>query len=368
MRTYHLILALIMLISIIGCNKEEVVESDFKVSGFLKSDGKPLVNASVNINGLEQFKTITNSEGYFEVKNVSAGTHSLNTKKTMDDGSFIQKDYVIEVHNKDLQINSLILPNPVLIDTIILDSLSNIATIIWNKSISDDFREYKLYSHTSSGLDETTGTLEHVTIDSQDTTFSLTISNATTLYFRVFVLDEHGQLGGSNIENVSTVNKTYFVGSDFEDESLFFSTWQTVGNIYIIDSVSYNNSKSLYLFSNYDTIDYYSKSYYFSHPEFLIEQNQEYVLSFWYKVRGLANMMKPFAFGYIQDNQNNLLTDFGLIWNGEPIIGPIEYISETAWIYYEKTFFPNSNSAIKFYFNGDANELFIDDLQLKKKL
>lgn len=49
------------------------------------------------------------------------------------------------------------------------DSTTNIATLKWNKSTAEDFCEYKLYSHTTSGLDETTGELEHVTIDIKDT-------------------------------------------------------------------------------------------------------------------------------------------------------------------------------------------------------
>ena len=128
MKNYFLTSILCFLVILIGCKKDEEI-NDYKISGILKTNGEPLENVTVDIDGLEQYKTTTNSEGYFVIDNVSEGSHSLNAKKKSTDNSFIKKSYDIEIQNEDLDFQSLTLPNPVLIDTIILDSITNIAII-----------------------------------------------------------------------------------------------------------------------------------------------------------------------------------------------------------------------------------------------
>ncbi len=128
MKTYYLVSIFFSLIILIGCQKDEE-KNGFNVSGTLQSNGKPLGNVSVNIDGLEQYKTTSNSEGYFIIENVPTGSHSLNTNKSGLDNSFIRKSFDVEITNRDLDFQSLVLPNPILIDTIILDSITNIATI-----------------------------------------------------------------------------------------------------------------------------------------------------------------------------------------------------------------------------------------------
>jgi hypothetical protein len=356
-------------ILIFGCNNDENNDSTFDVSGYLYTKGQPIANAGINLDDMVQYQAVSDNDGYFEIKNVSKGSHNLKTIKTYDDSTFITRSFELDV-NDNLRLDLLILPNPVKLLSAGLDTAQNQVTLKWNKSTADDYREYKIYSHTSSGIDETTGTLEHVATNIEDTVVTLSIPNATTLYYRVFVLNEYGQLGGSNILSVTSENRNFFTGGDFEDESLFFSAWGIQGNVYIIDSVSYNNSMSLYLFSDFDTVNYYCTSYRFMPPQFLLNKNEEYKLSFWYKVRGIANMMDPFSFSYKQDNQDYLNINFGSIWEATfiPGAGPNAYIEESEWAYYSITFFPSSGTAVQFNFSGTVNELFIDDLELKRKL
>lgn len=373
MKTYYLILLLSILTTLTGCQKEEE-KSDFKVSGILKSNGKPLENASVDIDGLEQYKTTTNAEGYFLIENVPTGNHSLNSKKSNTDNSFIKKSYNIEIHNNDLEFESLILPNPVLIDTIILDSLTNIATITWNKSTAEDFREYKLYSHTSTGLDETTGELEHVTIDINDTIKSIQLESVSEKYFRVFVLNEYGQLGGSNVANVLSINKNLISGGSFED-SEDLNYWDLTGNITIDNINMYAGIGCVLLNSEIDTVDNNLSGTIERWPvtenEMTItidlEANRDYTISFWFKLSGFGYMMYPFNFSYYQDNEEKISTTiYEYNWVDEWIPqSPFGIINDSGWMFFSKDFTSNSNNNAVFHIKTQMEKTWIDNLEIK---
>ena len=366
-RTYFLCLFLISLL-VYGCRKDDDKDTNYDVSGYLYTNGQPIANASVNLDDMVQYQAISGSDGYFEIKGVSEGDHNLKTVKTYEDGSFITRSFELDV-NGDLMLNFLLLPNPVSLLGVDIDTLLNEVTVRWNKSSADDFREYKIYSHTTSGLDETTGKLEHVATFRDDTLVTLPIPNATTMFYRVFVLNAFGQLGGSNIESTTSGNRNFFTGGDFEDEALFLSAWTVEGNAYIIDSVSYNNSKSLYFFADWDTAGFDWTTFVIDSPPLLLNKNEVYKLSFWYKARGFGYLMNlSFCLYYEQDNQNYLFTDFyPAVW--EPIWsdGMLGYFDED-WTYYSLTFFPTSDGAVQFTFFGSVDQFFIDDLQLKRKL
>ena len=373
MKTYNLFSILAILIFLLGCQEEEL-KTDFNVSGYLKSDGKPLVNASVDIDGLEQYKTSTNTDGYFIIENIPAGTYSLNTKMSSNNKSYIQRSYDIVLENNDIDFDSLILPNPVLIDTILLDSLTNIATIIWNKSKAEDFREYKLYSHTTSGLDESTGLLEHVTIDINDTSKSIQIENLTEKYFRVFVLNEYGQLGGSNIISISSVNKNIVLGGNFNSlEDLNY--WSISGNIKIDSVFPYDGAGCLLLTSELDTLGM-SKT----EPEIdnvtlneisidlALEEDRDYTLSFWYRLKGFGCMIdqEPFYYYYYQDNEEKLGTIiYDYYWAGEWYGWINKVLDDTGWIYYSKTFNSDSDANAVFHITCRIEEVWIDKLEIK---
>jgi hypothetical protein len=373
MKKCYLTSILFVFFILIGCQKDDT-KSDYEVSGILKSAGKPLDNASVDIDGLEQYKTTTNSEGYFLIENVPAGNHSLNTKKNGTDNSFIQKSYDIELQNNDLNFQSLVLPNPVLIDTIILDSLTNKATIIWNKSQAEDFREYKLYSHTSSGLDETTGHLEHVTIDINDTVKSIQFENLSEKYFRVFVLNEYGQLGGSNIVNISSINRNLIPGGSFEN-SENLNNWNITGNITIDNINMYAGLGCVLLNSEIDTVDNNLSGTIDRWPvtenemsiTIDLEANRDYTISFWYKLSGFGYMMYPFNFYYYQNNEENISTTiYDYNWVDEWILqSPFGIINDMEWMFYSKTFTSNSDNNAVFYIKTQMDKVWIDNLEIK---
>jgi len=66
-------------------------------------------------------------------------------------------------------------------------------------------------------LDETTGTLIHVATSIADTVFQVDdLQPLSTYYFRVFVLNQFGLLGGSNIVSAKTANLEIVQNGDFE--------------------------------------------------------------------------------------------------------------------------------------------------------
>jgi hypothetical protein len=369
MKSRIFILLLVSMILATACKKDKEEEDTlYRISGYLLSDGEPMGNAQVNIDQLEQYKTTTNDEGYFSITDVSPGEHTLNAVKTFEMGYYIQRSFDLDMNN-DLQLDELILPNPVAIMGVVMDTVENLVTITWNSSQAEDFREYKLYSHNTTGLDELTGTLEHVSTNRADTVLTLSMPSATTRYFRVFVMNDYGQLGGSNIVRATSSNKNLLSYGDFEDQDMFFQTWNISGNVFIVDSLQKAGSRCLLLMSEIDTINTEWTICRFDHPQLLLEENVAYELSFWYKARGLGHMMYPLYFYYEQDNQRYLETIIGSEWTGSWWNNsPIKILDGVDWTYYSVVFYPAGSAAAKFYFTGNIDELYFDQLQLKKKL
>lgn len=168
------------------------------------------------------------------------------------------------------------LPDPVVLNEPEIErSLeSNEVSLSWNKYQAADFREYKLYKHSSSGLDETTGELLHVATSANDTLFTTTVPHSSETFFRVFVRDDFGLLGGSNISNVTMgvyesnpeleigVQSDFYLSQDEEQELYFdtpgagiysiawFDDWfddYSAGSIVVS---AYNENKSTFYFQN----------------------------------------------------------------------------------------------------------------------
>ena len=88
----------------------------------------------------------------------------------MEDGTFIERATDISVF-ADVFLDALRLPKAVFCYDPTNVS-ANSATISWSATDAADFREYKLFRHTTSGQDETTGELVHVATEIQDTVFT----------------------------------------------------------------------------------------------------------------------------------------------------------------------------------------------------
>jgi hypothetical protein len=92
------------------------------------------------------------------------------------------------------------------------------ATLSWRPSDDSRFREYRVYMSRNQALTEETGTLVYVGTDRSATTVQVgtpyypgqdlspeaPLQPLTTYFFRVFVMDDRGLLGGSNLLEVNT--------------------------------------------------------------------------------------------------------------------------------------------------------------------
>jgi len=270
----NLLLLCFLVMFICGCEKEKDTGA-LTVSGYLTNGTGPVVKAKVNLDDLVQYSTTSNSEGFFEISNVPEGEYQLNFSVGSESESFSKNSEKIRL-SSDLLLERLLLPDPVTIGEpeIERDFESNEVTLSWSTYTGDDFREYKLYKHSTSGLDETTGELLHVATLAQDTTYTLTLPHSSETFFRVFVKDNLGLLGGSNILDyvigpvdynpeiqLDIQNELYL--NDGEEQELYFEApeagfyliaWFDAGfSPYTTSHISMsaqNSDKSSYYFEN----------------------------------------------------------------------------------------------------------------------
>ena len=208
---------LIILIIVLTACKEKITETSvlYSVSGTIKQGNMPLENARVAIDQKLNFTAYTDEYGNFMITGVPEGNHSLTVIKNYDDGSFSEKSAEISVY-QDVVLDEIRLPNAVRLFT--ADSITaSSAKLRWASSDAIDFREYKIFRHITSGLDEHTGTLVHVSTVRTDTVFTDKMLEAyQDYYYRVYVMNDFGRLGGSNLISFKTPNKNIIQNGDFE--------------------------------------------------------------------------------------------------------------------------------------------------------
>jgi len=197
-----------------GCIKESSSPDDmFSVSGYVYHKGQPATDVTASIDEKFNYTVQTNNSGYFKINDVTQGDHQLKLYKSFNDtmqnqDAFSERTYDLSVNN-DVNFDYLRLPRTVkLYDPIIINA--DTIQIIWSPSDVNDFREYKIFRHNTSGLDENTGTLTHVSTSIDDTIFlDKTVNEPRDYFYRVYVMNDYGRLGGSNIVSY-TRNPTVF--------------------------------------------------------------------------------------------------------------------------------------------------------------
>jgi hypothetical protein len=161
------------------------------------------------------FSELTDNNGYFEFTNVTNGQHEVTASKLLSKGNFTERTASITV-DENFTLDDLILPEGVVLTE--PQSVSDRSLMLkWTATDAPDFREYKVYRHHSSGLDESTGALVHVATSITDTTFRVPdLEPLEEYFFRVFVMNQFGRLGGSNIISATTLNAQVILNGDFE--------------------------------------------------------------------------------------------------------------------------------------------------------
>jgi hypothetical protein len=266
----------------------------FKVSGYVYYNQTAVHNALVKVDENSELYSFTDKSGFFEIDEVTPGPHQLTIHKDLSDSSFSTRSVSIDVQD-NISLDRLILPRGVQIfqpENI----TSNFVQLKWTSTDATDFREYKLYQHETSGLDESTGTLVHVSTDISDTSSTIGDLNPfKTYFFRVYVMNEYGKLGGSNIVSCTTENINLINNGSFEiinTYTNFADGWNigsVIQNTYVeIDQTkSYEGNNSLHFWGH-------KGDYAFSTVETNLDPDQylpdsKYELSMWVKHDSLAS-------------------------------------------------------------------------------
>jgi hypothetical protein len=242
----------LMLIFLNSCTQNTNTPENelYNITGHISNSLGKVVNATVVLDNSTNWTTTTSSDGYFEIRNVSKGTHTLVLKKTNADGSFSETENTVSVYS-DLTLDSLRLPKPLVLQDP-TDVTSSSMRLTWDKSDATDFYEYKLYRHDSPGIDETTGELIFDSISKLDTTFGDdNLYSNKNYYYRVFQMNDLGRIGGSNIVNAKTILANLIPDGGFEDPNTLENNWivdisSSNDILTLTDSIKYVGNYSVY--------------------------------------------------------------------------------------------------------------------------
>jgi len=335
----------------------------FSVSGYVFYNDLPAVDITASIDDKANYTVQTNESGHFEINDVTEGNHQLKLYKLFDDTShyaysFSERSYDLSVNN-DVNLDYLKLPKAVrLYEPVIINA--NTIQIIWSPSDVDDFREYKIFRHNTSGLDETTGELVHISTSINDTTYiDNNLHTLSTFYYRVYVMNDYGRLGGSNIVSATTLNANLFPDGGFEEINSLNTYWIIVWNpehAELDDSIKYAGNYSLHL------TPAGGNDVRMRHPfiNFLAGQNEYYEISFYYMINGDIDELADLA----------IMFNYGV--NSTPFNGAYVLnfnINPNEWYQFTYTLLLPENEPIEFELITDyLQDVWIDNLTLTRKL
>lgn len=333
MHTKRFLILIIILALIMSCDEPSDGSNLFSVSGIILQKGVPVSGVKVSIDNKLNYTSETDTEGAFLIEGVPEGDHNILMKSTSSDGSYSESSNEISLY-QDLVLNSLVLPAPVQLETPTEVSGTSM-NLTWTPSDALDFREYKIYRHLTSGIDETTGTLVHVTISRNDTSFTDTnLDPLTEYYYRVFVMNDVGRVGGSNVASAKTQNLNLIYNGDFEinEEPTAWWVGYQFGTVINQEETSYSGDRALYM--NADSLFAGWDCYYATviSPQMTdLEPGKRYRLSLWIKTEGFNYpRWGDFSIGSYGDIMAGVANygDIGMF--GVP--------ANTDWTYIEKVF------------------------------
>lgn len=342
-----------------ACDKDSDEISDvITIEGTVQTNSSVIPNATVIIDSKINWSTKTDENGYFKIEDVTKGEHQLMISKNFDEGSFIEKSYEIN-SAVDIVLNILTLPNPVSLNEpeINLNSIK----LNWNSSQADDFREYKVYRKTDSGLDETTGELVHVSTVRNDTVF---VDNDLLFdqeyFYRVYVMNDLGRLGGSNLIKTSTQEGELITFGNFEDHLILDLIEHSNGNgtITLDEAIMYSGTKSLYYNNNTG-----SQISAWVNKKIYLKPNTSYKFSCWYKGKGSGGDSGywHFRLELTKEASGVTLNDLRV---PDDNIGSDGY-REDDWTFITTTVYNGENTDPYFlYIRTELEDLWLDDLEL----
>jgi len=332
---------IILILMLLSCTQKTTdVDGFSSISGTIYYCSAPIGEASVRLSNDQKYDmTIsTDADGYFEFLSVPNGEYDIHYSKTFENGGFVERNSEISVE-QDINLESLLLPEAVTVYEPINITFESME-IRWSPTNAADFREYKIYRATSSGLDENTGLLVHVSTSINDTIFVNDELDALEIYFyRIYVMNEFGRLGGSNIVSETTLNLNCVVNGGFEflnQNNNFPQNWQVWNNapMFFLDDETYLEGQySINIDYSQCNSQHTPVRQYIDPSSFI--QGARYKLSFWVKIDYLLDNCELLV--YFNDGE-----DF--YYYQACVMGPINDGDWTNYSY-EFTIPENSNSS-----------------------
>lgn len=330
------------------------VKTSHIVQGVVTSAGAPVEGAEVSLDDSAAWNTRTKRDGSFVLSDVSSGEHLVHVQAGASSGSFQIRSTNIDVEDSvELTIR---LPNPVSLEV----SGNGPLTLEWSATDAKDFREYKLYAHDTPGLDETTGELIFVGTSRDEVSFvHQDLEGHTEYFYRVFVLNDFGQLAGSNIVSKTTDAENLIVDGGFESGSL--DAWDVrEGNVQVETEHVHDGQYAVYLNNPEREICCPNVLMTSTYP-FSLVAGERYELSAWIKAEGVNNGMGTVWIDVITGNQNYVAElDFGHETN-VTIPGPIDTVD---WEYHSSTFVAPLSGASVIEIHSPFSDAWIDELTL----
>ncbi len=140
---------------------------------------------------------------------------------------------------------------------------------------------------------------------------------------------------------------------DFEREE-DLEAWRIPnGNVWLEDSISQNGGSCLHLTPFRGNTDLFIDS-------LKVRSGRSYHFSFWYKAKGSTGTTDRMIVELQQGKRLPLYSQVGLEW-------PDTLRRAKSWTYYSKFFRFEGNEPVKFFLHTSAEDLWIDNVQLKEE-
>ncbi len=353
---------IILLVFVTGC-KEKITEptNSYSVKGKVIDSNGPVSKAKVAIDNFINWETTTDINGDFEITGVTKGEHSLSYSYNDASGAFVESNANLSV-NDNIVLNTLKLPIPPRLDTISEIDVTSLK-LNWNLTDAEDFREYKLYRKDTPGLDETTGELIYVGTSRSDTSFlDKDIPSGKTYYYRVYVMNEYGKLGGSNIVSATTLKGNLIPDGDFEDRIDINSNWSISSG-----GATFNFTDSTKKSGNYSLHGKLTNQnvHLRGITPIKLSAGVTYEMSGWFKAYGKTSGTNEYmSFSIFETNDPTSYREWIYVWSSNP---NLQEPANIEWTYASKIFTPTKDVTVFFEIFAGIENFWFDDLKIIAK-
>jgi len=326
----------------------------YRISGDITLAGAPSSATVVSVDGSGIWTATTDALGQFAIDGVPGGQHTIAASRSNEDGTFSERASALEVTG-DVVVDTLVLPQPLLLAPAVTSGQT--VALSWLPTDASDFREYKLYRRDSPGIDEIAGELIFVSTARGDATYiDPDVLAGKRYYYRVYVMNDHGRLGGSNIVSADVTVDNLIPDGGFESADAL-SAWAISsslegGTAARDTSVAHAGTASLHL-TRWGMVKLIQPV--------AIQKNVAYDLG---------------AFVKLQGNRNNIDDAWIGVYQGATIVGtfPIDLAvpagsartQDVDWTNVGPlTFSVTGDGAVTLEIDSYTDNLWLDELQLK---